>query len=555
MGPFPSASTGRARASAGTSTTCTGTGVQQEQCQQGLPNNKRLLSFASWNDGDHVSTAGRGDWAFLSTEDATDIFNSGTDDGTGRIGPWHAYRQEIIAINVTTLEVRRLAHHRSRSVGTDYYSAPRVSASWSGKVVAFASNFNRPGGGTPLVDIYAIPWVTPAVAAFPGQYQPLTPVRILDTRIGIGGPASPVAAGQVITAQVAGAGGVPKMTDASPPSAVVLNVTVADATAPSYLTVYPTGVARPLASNLNFVAGQVVPNLVEVALGSGGKVTAYNSAGSTDVIFDVAGWVSTQGTVTGTAGLYRPLVPGRLMDTRSSAGGSPTLAAGQTVNLQVTGQQNVPVTGVSAVVLNVTATNTTAAGYLTVFPTGVVQPVASNLNFVAGQTVPNRVVVKVSTGGQVSLFNFKGTTDVIVDVGGWFTDGSDATATGGQFTGLTPARILDTRFGQGTSGAVGANVPVIVQVAGQGSVPAMTATVPPRAVVLNVTVTDTTAASFLTVYPSDAASRPTASDLNWTAGLTAPNLVVVKLGADGKIAIYNLAGSTDVIADVVGWYN
>jgi hypothetical protein len=73
-------------------------------------------------------------------------------------------------------------------------------------------------------------------------------------------------------------------------------------------------------------------------------------------------------------------------------------------------------------------------------------------------------------------------------------------------------------------------------------------------VVLNVTVTNTTAASFLTVYPSDA-PRPTASDLNWTAGLTVPNLVVVKLGADGKIALYNLAGSTDVIADVVGWYN
>jgi hypothetical protein len=421
--------------------------------------------------------------------------------------------------------------------------------------VGFASNFNRPGGGTPLVDIYAIPWVTPAVAAFPGQYQPLTPVRILDTRTGIGGPASPVGAGQVITAQVAGAGGVPQMTDASPPSAVVLNVTVADATAPSYLTVYPTGVARPLASNLNFVAGQVVPNLVEVALGSDGKVAVYNNSGNVDVIFDVAGWVSTQGTVTGTAGLYRPLVPGRLMDTRSSLGGSPTLTAGQTVILQVTGKQNVPNTGVSAVVLNVTATNTTAAGYLTVFPTGAGQPVASNLNFVAGQTVPNRVVVKVGTNGQVSIYNFTGTADVIVDVGGWFTDGSDATATGGQFTGLTPARILDSRFGQGTTSAVGANGLIMVQVAGLGSVPLMTATVPPKAVVLNVTVTNTTAASFLTVYPSDAASRPTASDLNWTAGLTVPNLVVVKLGADGKIALYNLAGSTDVIADVVGWYN
>ena len=393
-------------------------------------------------------------------------------------------------------------------------------------------------------------------SAFPGQYTPLPPFRILDTRSAVGGFGT-VGAGQSIDVQVAGVtgSGVPAMNSATPPSAVILNVTVTNPTASGYVTLYPTGVPRPLASNLNFVAGRTVPNLVEVALGSGGKVTAFNSAGSTDVIFDVAGWVSTQGTVTGTAGLYRPLVPGRLMDTRSSLGGSPTLTAGQTVNLQVTGMQNVPATGVSAVVLNVTATNTTAAGYLTVFPTGAGRPVASNLNFVAGQTVPNRVVVKVGTNGQVSIYDFTGNADVIVDVGGWFTDGSDATATGGQFTGLTPARILDSRFGQGTTSAVSANGLIMVQVAGQGSVPLMTATVPPKAVVLNVTVTNTTAASFLTVYPSDAANRPTASDLNWTAGLTVPNLVVVKLGADGKIALYNLAGSTDVIADVVGWYN
>jgi len=393
------------------------------------------------------------------------------------------------------------------------------------------------------------------ISVFPGQYTPLPPFRILDTRSGVGGFGT-VGAGQSIDVQVAGVAlsGVPAMTSATPPAAVILNVTVTNPTASGYLTLYPTGVARPLASNLNFVAGQTVPNLVEVALGSGGKVTAFNSAGSTDVIFDVAGWVSTQGTVTGTGGLFRPLVAGRRMVTRSSLGGSPTLTAGQTVTLQVTGKQNVPTTGVSAVVLNVTATNATAAGYLTVFPTGAAQPVASNLNFVAGQTVPNRVVVKVGPAGQVSLFNFTGNTDVIVDVGGWFTDGSDATAIGGQFTGLTPARILDSRFGQGTASAIGANGFITVQVAGLSSVPLMTATVPPKAVVLNVTVTNTTAASFLTVFPS-VTPMPTASDLNWTAGLTVPNLVVVKLGTDGKIAMYNLAGSTDVIADVVGWYN
>src|SRR5207245_4940158 len=184
---------------------------------------------------------------------------------------------------------------------------------------------------------------------------------------------------------VAGAGGVPKMTEPSPPSAVVLNVTVADATAPSYLTVYPTGVARPLASNLNFVAGQVVPNLVEVALGSDGKVAAYNNSGNVDVVFDVAGWVSTQGKAPApdTAGLYRPLVPARLLDTRSGVGGSTTMVAGQTVSLQVTGNGNVPAPGVSAVVLIVTATNATAPSLLTILSTGGIKPQASDLNFMA----------------------------------------------------------------------------------------------------------------------------------------------------------------------------
>jgi hypothetical protein len=326
-----------------------------------------------------------------------------------------------------------------------------------------------------------------------------------------------------------------------------MNVTVTKPTAAGYLTLYPTGVTRPLASNLNFVANQTVPNLVQVALGVGGKVSVYNSGGSSDVIFDVAGWVSTGGTVTGTAGLFRPLVPARLLDTRSGFGGSHTVGPGQTINLPVAGSGGVPATGVSGAVLNVTATNPTAPSYLTAFPTGSAQPLASNVNFVAGQTVPNRVMVKLGSSGSMSLFNGAGSVDVVVDVAGWFTDGSDATAAGGQFTGLNPARIFDSRNG-GT--AVGANGTITVQITGQGGVPASGVS----AVVLNITVTNTTAASFLTVYPSDASARPLASDLNWPAGKTVPNLVLVKLGADGKIAIYNAAGSTDVIADVVGWY-
>jgi len=393
------------------------------------------------------------------------------------------------------------------------------------------------------------------LVAATGQYQPLQPMRILDTRSRLGGFGT-LGAGQSIDVQVAGVANIPAATSATPPSAAVLNVTVTNPTAAGFLTIFPAGVPRPLASNLNFVPGKTVPNLVEVALGSGGKVTVFNAAGSTDVIFDVAGWVSTQGTVTGTAGLYRPLLPARLLDTRSGFGGSRTMSPGQTITVQVSGSGNVPATGASAVVLNVTATNPSAAGFLTVFPAGTAQPLVSNLNFVPGQTVPNRVMVKLGTGGQIAIFNPTGSTDVVVDVGGWFTDGSDPLARGGQFTGLSPTRILDTRVGTGGFGSpVGPGGTIKVPVAGQVGVPAMTATVPPTAVVLNVTVTNTSAASFLTVFPGDAASPPPTSDLNWTPGQTVPNLVVVRLGADGTVAIYNVAGSTDVIADVVGWYN
>jgi hypothetical protein len=76
---------------------------------------------------------------------------------------------------------------------------------------------------------------------------------------------------------------------------------------------------------------------------------------------------------------------------------------------------------------------------------------------------------------------------------------------------------------------------------------------PPTGAVLNITVTNTTSAGYLTVWP-DGSTQPLASDLNWTAGLTVPNLVVVRLSAGGKIAIYNAFGCSEVIADVVGWY-
>ncbi|MGI9120104.1 MAG: hypothetical protein ACR2G7_08300 [Acidimicrobiales bacterium] len=181
-----------------------------------------------------------------------------------------------------------------------------------------------------------------------------------------------------------------------------MNVTVTEPSAASFLTAWPSGEPRPNASNLNYVAGQTVPNLVVVKVGTDGKVNLHNALGSTHVVADVVGWYSDASVTTGAR--YRALSPARILDTRTG-NGAPRVKLGpnQTLALQVTGRGGVPFSGVSAVVMNVTVTEPSAASVLTAWPTGEARPNASNLNYVAGQTVPNLVVVKVGTDGKVSF--------------------------------------------------------------------------------------------------------------------------------------------------------
>lgn len=378
-------------------------------------------------------------------------------------------------------------------------------------------------------------------------------------------PAAPLGSGGSMVVDVChGAGAACQST------AVVLNVTVSNPTAASYLTVYPTGVPRPTASNVSFIPGDTVATLVEVAVGSNGTITIYNFAGSTDVVVDLEGTVANT-TLPDGPGHYHALAPQRICDTRAdgtgvitnqcnnSGAGSP-LGLQQSTDVQVTGLGGVPTSGVAAVILNVTSTNTTDASYLTVWPAGVSRPVASNLNWVAGQTVPNRVIVPVGSGGQISMYNLKGITDIAIDVNGWFGDGTESPPPAPTFTGITPTRICDTRAaGAGTvtnqcnDGGAGAALAggqaMTVQVAGTGLPVPSTAT----GVVVIVTTTDTTASGFLTVWPTGIA-RPNASDLNWVSGETVSNLVVAELSPAGVLSIYNYAGSADVIVDVVGFY-
>ena len=193
---------------------------------------------------------------------------------------------------------------------------------------------------------------------------------------------------------------------------VVLNVTASSPTAAGYLTAYPTGSARPTTSSLNFVAGQTVSNLVVVNVGPGGKVTFFNSAGSVNVVADLSGSYSLNrgDGFTGQA-------PRRVLDTRLGTGAARAkVAAGAVVSLTIPGLP----AGTTSVVLNVTATNPTATGVLTVYPTGAVRPATTNVSFAKGRTVPNLVVVNVGPGGKVSFHNNSGTVDVIADLAGYY---------------------------------------------------------------------------------------------------------------------------------------
>lgn len=295
--------------------------------------------------------------------------------------------------------------------------------------------FNGSAGMTHMiVDVQG--YFRSAVASAPGSFRALTPARILDTRSNTGA-SGPVGALATVGLQVAGRGGVP----ASGVAAVAIDVTATAPAKPGYLTVYPSASTRPSASSLNFDIGRTVPNLVIVPPGSNGKIDLYNgSAGQVQLIADVQGYFLS-GPVSAASG-FKPLTPHRILDTRSGLGGSSRALAKAETKIHVQGAGGVPASGVSAVVVNVTAVAPSAAGSLIAYPTGVIQPNASNLNFDAGANRANQVIVPVDSFGWISLRNNSfGSVDQLADVAGYFLG-----------TGIAPNVIGPYTYGPFTVG-------------------------------------------------------------------------------------------------------
>ncbi|MBI2706145.1 MAG: PQQ-dependent sugar dehydrogenase [Actinobacteria bacterium] len=253
---------------------------------------------------------------------------------------------------------------------------------------------------------------------------------------------------------------------------------------------------------------------------------------------------------------FHALDPARLLDTRpgfttvdDDFAPQRPIGAGETLVLDSLGRGGIPQSGVSAIAINVTAVSPTEATHLTVYPTGAAAPNTSNVNAPPGRVTPNFAITKLGTGGRISIFNKSGTTDVLVDVTGWF-------ATGGDYAPVDPARLADTRSGFATidaqfagTGPAGPQGVFNLGVLGRGGVPASNVS----AVVINVIAVGPTDDTNLTVYPNGS-NRPDTSNVNASAGQIVPNLVLAKVGADGTINIYNNSGATELVVDVTGWF-
>lgn len=243
------------------------------------------------------------------------------------------------------------------------------------------------------------------------RFRSLTPVRLRDTRRELGGP-GPVAAGVPLNVPVAGVAGVPPAV-----TAVALNLTVTRPSRPGFVTAYPCDSGLPPTSNANFPAGRTVANQVVVTLGPSGAVCLVSSA-PTDLVVDLLGWYGPSAGPPGS--LLSPLTPARVLDTRNAVGvpGTAPVAAGGTVTLKVTGRGGVA-SGAKAAILNVTAVDAAAEGYVTVFPCDQSRPNASNLNPLPGRAVPNHVMVPLSGSGTVCLFTST-RANLVADVAGSF---------------------------------------------------------------------------------------------------------------------------------------
>jgi hypothetical protein len=275
----------------------------------------------------------------------------------------------------------------------------------------------------------------------------------------------------------------------------------------------------------------------------------------TDTVTDSNGATATAEVEVSTLGsAYSAVTPTRILDTRKGTGAAKgTVGANSIVKLRVEGAGPIPSSGVTAVVLNLTAVTVSGGGYVTAYPSddGTSVPSSSSINYAAGQTVANLVTVPVGSDGYVYLANKGGTINLIADVSGYYSRSAPDL-----YQPVSPVRVLDTRKGTGApKGAVsnGGTVKLLVALGDTNLAPAGDMT----AVAVNITVVNASNGGYIAAY-ADGASRPGTSNVNFGKGQVVANNAIVPVAANGKIDLTAELGTTasvNLVVDVVGYYS
>ena len=430
-----------------------------------------------------------------------------------------------------------------------------------------------------------------------GEFHPVTPTRILDTRSDLNdvaplgrksvGNTAPFFDVDLLGRDPIEGGPLdgyehqwlPDTVDAGDVLAVFANVTVVRPTVGGNLQAFPTGAAAGTSSVLNFRAGQTVPNLALLRPSSDGLLRVVlngATAGTADVLIDVVGWLSTssysatdQATARG-ARLVPVAVPGRILDTRNTAALGPNedraliIRGADTVTTPVITDIVPDEPDVTAVVLNLTGIRPTAGTYLSVVPDSLSGSPAgtSNLNLVRNQVKAILVVVPIGADGKVHLYNSLGSTHVAVDVVGYLQNGFAENTRNGRIVPLDqPFRSFDTReaaFGAVPLGPGQAEDWSFSAFA--GSVAIDSVSVGEQSALLgNLTNASLgrqyggiPVSSYLSVYPSplDSSLPPTVSNINTVEGAAVANMALVRYGSDKTVRVFNSVGKAHYLLDV-----
>ena len=355
------------------------------------------------------------------------------------------------------------------------------------------------------------------------RFTPIPPRRLIDTRIGWGTEQRPI--GVACTLEVD-----PQVPDDA--TAVVVNVTAIDPDQNGYLTAYPCGADRPLASIVPAVAGRIVPGSAIVPLNADGNFCVY-SMRTTEIVIDLTGVYRTGG---GEA--FEPITTERRYDSRAGA----RLANETVVRVQIAGSGAVPASA-TAIAATLHSTDAVINGFITVWPCDATRPTTSALNTSPGAAVANHIEVGLDPTGGVCMYA-QHAMHLVLDVSGWFGPTAD-----GDYHALMPSRVLDTRDGTGLAGPFAAGQNRSLAVVGVGGVPATGVS----AVAAEVTSTDATRAGYITVHACEP-TVPSVSMVRNAANTVAATTVTGEIDAQGRWCLAANVAMHAVI-DIGGYFD